>query len=49
MTKRAELLKAAEAPHVAAFVCTWESLHVKPGERWSDNPTVTVLTFERAA
>lgn len=35
-------------PHVAAFVCTWESLQVKPGERWSDDPEVVRLAFERA-
>jgi len=36
-------------PHVAAFVCTWTKLHTKPGERWSDNPSVVRLAFERVA
>jgi hypothetical protein len=36
-------------PHVAAFVCTWTELHTKPGERWTDNPEVVRIAFERAA
>jgi hypothetical protein len=36
-------------PNVAAFVCTWKSLHTKPGERWADNPQIVRLAFERAA
>lgn len=29
------------------FAMLWDSLHKKPGERWADNPTVTVLAFTR--
>lgn len=46
---RQQHVYADEYPYVAAFVCTWESLHVKPGERWSDNPEVVRIAFERAA
>lgn len=45
---RQEHVNPDEAPHVAAFVCTWESLHTKDGERWSDNPEVVRITFEIA-
>jgi len=28
-----------------SFCSLWESLHDKPGERWSDNPEIVALTF----
>jgi hypothetical protein len=46
---RQEHVNPDEAPYVAAFVATWESLHVKPGERWEDDPLVVRIAFERAA
>ena len=35
--------------HLAAFNDLWSTLHTKPGERWSDNPTVIRLVFRRIA
>lgn len=29
----------------AAWECLWDGLHAKPGERWADNPFVTVIRF----
>jgi hypothetical protein len=46
---RQEHVEPDESPYVAAFVCTWEGLHTKDGERWEDNPVVVRLTFERIA
>lgn len=32
-------------PFVIEFACVWSSLHTKPGERWSDNPSVVRIAF----
>lgn len=35
-------------PYLAAYVCTWEELRPKKGERWEDNPEVVRIAFEIA-
>ena len=34
-----------ETPRVA-FMLLWDSIHIKPGKRWEDNPFVWVLEWE---
>ncbi len=36
-------------PYLAGFAGVWWDLNRKPGKRWSDNPEVVRIAFERAA
>jgi hypothetical protein len=38
-----------DSPNRVAFFRIWQQLHTKPGERWSDNPEVVRIAFEKVA
>lgn len=41
--------RVCDTPHRCSFIHTWHRLHDKPGQRWTDNPEVVRIAFERSA